>query len=370
MVKKTEKSKSGSSKKDNKSKPISGKNSSVAQELAALEAEWGQAEEKSGGGEVPDGKYAVQIEEVVIGNSKASGRLQVNWTLSIVNGEFKNRKFWKHDGIDSAEGLSWLRTGLARLGVEWPSSPDALPDALDGLVGTFAQVTAKTKAGNDIQNVYFDKALDSDAAAGEEDVVEEEGDEETSEEETTEDLKKGDRVICELEGGEEYAGKILSIDEDEETVMVKFDDGDKLEVPLGDVRLETSDADGEGENEEEEEESSDDEESESEDESEEDESEDEDTEEEEESSDDEDEEEEEADEEEADEPTVTVSPKAKFLPADEKALGVVAKKNKFDPSEYEKPQDLALELAEYLGVSGEFKTWADLVKKLQVAKKK
>lgn len=329
---------------------VSGKKSGIAAELAALDADWDSAEEKAGGGDVPDGKYAVRIEEAMIGKSKASDRLQVNWTLKIVAGEHAGRNLWKHDGITDTEGLSWLRTALTRLGVEWPASSGELPETLEGLVGTFAEVQAKTKAGNDIQNVYFNKALDSaDIEASDDDgVVEEE--EETEEDEGEDEgeeatIEKGSRVTAEIEG-DEYAGKVVKISGDTATVL--FDDGEKLELDISELTLEESESEEEADDEE-----ADDEEEETEEEEAED-----------------DEEAEDEEEEEGDDPKVTVPAKAKITPADKKATAAAAKKHGFDLDEYESPQDCVIDMAEYVGVTGNFKDWATLIAKIAVAKVK
>lgn len=50
--------------------------------------------------------------------------------------------------------------------------------------------------------------------------------------------EKGDRVVVEVDG-KDYPGKITSVDEDDETVNVKFDDGDKMEdVAFDDLKAE------------------------------------------------------------------------------------------------------------------------------------
>lgn len=329
----------------------SGTKGSVADSLAELEAEWGGAEEKAPMGEVPDGKYIVRIEAAGIGNSKKSERLQVDWQLKVALGEFAGQNMWKHDGINTVEGLSWLRTALARLGVEWPATAKELPDTLTSLVGTFAEVQAKTKAGNDIQNVYFNKAVDSAdvEASGEADV------EETAEEEEEVTLSKGDRVTVTFDDGEDYSGKILLIKGEEAVVL--FDDGDKQSFALSDLRPEAAEDETDEEEvpEEEEEEEAEEEEETTDEEAEEAE---------------EEEEEEEEDEEEEEEAAISVKGGVKMKGSERQAIEKIAATHKFDPTEYETTDDLVLDLSQTLGVKGEFATWAKLIAAMGAVKPK
>ena len=66
-----------------------------------------------------------------------------------------------------------------------------------------------------------DDDADDDADDDDDDAEEEEGEKEF-------DWEKGNRVIVTIDG-EDYPGKIISVDEDEETVNVKCDDGDTVE---------------------------------------------------------------------------------------------------------------------------------------------
>lgn len=155
--------------------------------LAALdEIDMGGVEEKSFG-DVPDGKYQVKIMSAQINRSKSKGRLQCSWQLAILNTGYRGRYLFKHDGMENEESLAWFRNGLNRLGMEWPANGRELAQKLQELEGSYAQVTARTKEGNTIQNVYFDKALDANDL--------EEG-----------DLDDGAGAIAGLEGGGDGQG--------------------------------------------------------------------------------------------------------------------------------------------------------------------
>lgn len=131
----------------------------ISATLAALDEQgWGDTEEKKFG-EVEDGRYQIQFDEATINNSKASGRLQVSWQATVQNTDNKGRKLFWHDGLDDDEQRSWFRGKLARLGVAWPTTAGELPDTLETIKGTFAEVNVKTK--DEFQNVNILKAIDS-----------------------------------------------------------------------------------------------------------------------------------------------------------------------------------------------------------------
>lgn len=175
--------------------------------------------------DVADGKYQTLLSKIEINESKSSGRLQVSWQLKIASGEFANRMIFKHDGIDTAESLGYFKGGLARLGVECPDDMQELPEVLDELKDTFASVTVRTKKGSDIANVYFDKALDSDDI--EEDLSEDPDAAGTEEAEEAEELvwEKGEKCEVDIDGTN-YPGVVTTVNEDDSTALITFDDGD------------------------------------------------------------------------------------------------------------------------------------------------
>ena len=136
------------------------KDKSVTKQLAELEG-WEDTPEKSFE-DVEPGKYQVKIGAATLNNAKSSGRLQVSWELTIVNGNFSGRKLFKHDGLDTEDGRSYFRGSLAKLGHEWPDNPKELIGVLEELLDTFASVTVRKRKDSDGISVYFDKALDSD----------------------------------------------------------------------------------------------------------------------------------------------------------------------------------------------------------------
>jgi len=218
--------------------------------LETIDDMWSQTEAKEGFGNLPDGKYQVQIhitpsegENIGINHSK-NGRLQCTWELTVAGGEYINRKAWKRDGLDNEENIGWFKGGIKKLGVEPPSSSKDLPDVLAALEGTFAEVTIKTKAGSDFANVYFNKALDPSEVNTEGlEVVEDGGAEAEAEaeaevpsetevvEETqateTNGWNVGDKVQVQYDK-DWYQGEITGLEDAE--ALVKFEDGQTLGV--------------------------------------------------------------------------------------------------------------------------------------------
>lgn len=170
-------------KKTNLVNPKQGLKPSIKDELKNLAAGWGEIEVHEGFGEVPEGKYTCLIKSVVIGRSKKSERLQASFDLVVAEGEFVNRHIFKHDGLETAQNLSFMRTTLHRLGIEWPASPEELPETLADLAGTYCEVQIKEKG--EFMNCYINKAISADEVTDE--TASEEG-AETTEEETTEEV--------------------------------------------------------------------------------------------------------------------------------------------------------------------------------------
>jgi hypothetical protein len=138
----------------------SGGNLSITDQLEELEG-WDETPERAFD-DVDPGKYQTRIDSATLNNAKSTGRLQVSWELTIMNGDFRGRKLFKHDGLDTEDGRSYFRGHLAKLGHEWPDDPKDLPSLLEELIGTFAAVTVRKRKEGDGVSVYFDKSLDSD----------------------------------------------------------------------------------------------------------------------------------------------------------------------------------------------------------------
>lgn len=164
--KKAKKNKAGSSNDSH------GKSDDIMAMLEERDGDWQEREEPSFG-DIPDGKYNAKIDSATVNKAKSSGRLQVSWVIKIAEGDLVNRTIFKHDGLDNPQSMGYFSQGINRLGEDVPESLTEIPAMIEGLVGTFCEITLKTK--NDNQNCFFNKAVDDDAIdAGELDEVPEE----------------------------------------------------------------------------------------------------------------------------------------------------------------------------------------------------
>lgn len=283
--------------------------SSIIGQLKELKNQGILDTEASGGFEdLPAGQYEVQFASVTIGNAKKSGRLQVAFDMEVVSGDSTGRHIYKYSGIDSEENVGRFKGDLAKLGHEWDGDPEALLEILETLEGTRAILNLVDDKRGDGQWKNFVRAIDES----------EESDEEVESEESEESEDSSDD-----EEPEE--------NEDEED---SDGDGDSDSSDDEDDDDDTEDDDGDGESEED--------------------------------NDDEDEEEEEK---------AHVELKTKTKPNEEQIDAIVsmAKKASIDSKPYaskKKYVDLLCDIAEAVGISGEFTSIDLLIGKARAALKK
>lgn len=287
------------------------------------ESDWGDAPDSM---DISDGKYQVKIntkgEKLGIGQS-GSGRRQVVFMLSIAAGEYANRKVFKRDGIDNSESMGWFKSGLKRLGIDPPKSIKDLPDILDELDNTYAEVSIKTNG--DFLNAYFNKALDSgdvDTSA-----LEIEGNDDKKSDKKSK-WEKGDKVQVKFDG-DWYTGEIKKVLDDDK-VRILFEDGDIRDIDADDVEEFKPDDDKKDSKSK-------------------------------------------GDKKKDNDDKVEL----KFEDSDlekpqRKTIKEVAGANKFDPDDYKTLTDLAADVAEYLEVEGKFDDDEidDFIEKLEKASKK
>lgn len=123
--------------------------------------------------EVPPDTYQVIIEEASLGRSQGeSRRLQITYKLRIIcpspGGDFTNRVIYHRAGIEDETQRGFARSDIERLGLPWPQAKD-LPATLEQLLDTYAEVKVvlKNRKNKDTgqweerTNVYFQRALDN-----------------------------------------------------------------------------------------------------------------------------------------------------------------------------------------------------------------
>jgi len=331
MSKKSKKSKKSRRKKSEEEAPEGGfTEKSIDEQLdEVFDDTWDDIEPRSFE-ELPDGTYQTRVLAAVINNAQSSGRLQCSWELIVVEGDHKGRHIFIHQGMDTEDGIAYFKGSLGRLGYDEPKSKKELVSTLREIVGgpTYCVVRLSTRKRKiqgelqEVQNKRFVKALDSD-----------EVDDDFEDEELTptmgavpadldsepepgkpeeEEWSKGDQVKVKIEG-EHYEGAISKLKE--ETALVKFDDGDLLEIPFEDLEevkgeKETPAA--------------------------------------------------------AELPPCELSIK-KLTPSDRRAALKLAKEHDFKVDDFDIKADLLCEIGDYCGLTGKFKNPVALIKAIKVA---
>ena len=227
-----------------------------------------KAKDSTGFAEVPDGRYLAHITNAQICESRSSGRLQIQWTWTISDGEFEKDTKLDFDGLETEDNLVFLGRKLARFGYELPEDITEISDILDELIEKQPLARIRLKTKGEFQNVYVDKLMQSVSTDGEDsdnesmssededleeaddgsgDEVDDEQEKESNNEsdaDESDDEGDGDeepveigmRVVATTRKGEE-PGEIIEIMESEGKCRVKLDTGrtvkiavDKLEV--------------------------------------------------------------------------------------------------------------------------------------------
>jgi hypothetical protein len=148
--------------------------------LKALQKLWKKTQPKKFGKQAPDGDYEVKIVSAVIEEAKSeSKRLQVLWTLEIIEGDLAGRKITHRSGLEGSEdALAYFQGELETLELEIPDSLEDVGEVLQEAIGLELEITLATR--NEFQNCSFNELLE-ESEESEED--EEEGEEEDDEEE-------------------------------------------------------------------------------------------------------------------------------------------------------------------------------------------
>lgn len=206
--------------------------------LKTLQKLWKKAEPKKIGAPLPPDDYVARIDNAVIGESR-NGRTQIDWTLTIIGGDYEGKIVHRYTGLETEENLSYLQGDLEVLELQVPDSIDDLGEVLTEAAGIMVDITVAKN--NEYVNIYFNDVVEGDEEVEEEEDEEiEEEEEEAEEEEDAEEeeeveYEKGDRVLVDIDG-EDYAGEIKKMKKN--SAIVDFDDGDEMDVKLEDLNPE------------------------------------------------------------------------------------------------------------------------------------
>lgn len=161
-----------------------------------------------------DGNYIARLTKMDVGQSKSSNRLQITSEWTVVQGDEAGNIAYRYDGLERPEGLPYVVNYLTMLGaenIEDVDMEDLQTEVCDKLVEArpAARIAIVTKG--EFTNLHLRKLVDVD-----EDV-------ESSKGEESRPPEVGDEVTVEL-GGDDYNGRVVYVDEDDETANVKLEE--------------------------------------------------------------------------------------------------------------------------------------------------
>ena len=179
-------------KKDKKEKTSKkGKSKDPSSRLKALQKDWKKAAPKKFGQQAPDGSYEVKIVGAVIEEAKAeSKRLQIRWTLKILDGDYKGREITHRSGLEGQDALSYLQGELDTMELEIPENITDITELLPEAIGLDLLVSLSTR--NEFQNLGFEELLEADEADDDLEEDEEEEDEDADEDEEEDEEEEDD----------------------------------------------------------------------------------------------------------------------------------------------------------------------------------
>lgn len=223
-----------------------------------------QANETVGFAEVSDGRYLAHLTAAVIGESKSSGRLQIQWTWTIADGEHEGDTKLDFDGLETEDNLVFLGRKLARFSYELPEDITEIADILEELIEKRPLARIRLKTRGEFQNVYVDKIMQASSTDDDDDVSdddtgsdedaedsdggvpddpedesddesdddpEDESDDESDDSDDDQEVEIGMRVIASTKKGDS-PGEIVEIIEEEGKVRVKLDEGRTVRISV------------------------------------------------------------------------------------------------------------------------------------------
>jgi hypothetical protein len=130
----------------------------IANELAAMQEDFASAPTPAGGSreKVPDGTYQAKVKNASVKRSKKSGRLMLEWWLTILGPTCAGVDVPRWNHFHSRDHLAYLREDLQVLGLEnvvLARLEAILPEVLDRIV----EITVNTKNG--FQGIYFERLV-------------------------------------------------------------------------------------------------------------------------------------------------------------------------------------------------------------------
>lgn len=223
---------------------------SLSAQLKKAKDAWNKAKEIKSDFDspIPDGQYVGKLVTAEVGESQSSGRLQVHFKAVVSTGEYKGETINWYSGLKSEQNFMYLQRDITRLGKEVPEDINDLEEVLSEIAKEKPSIRFKVVTSGDFTNVRLLKKLNSEEAPDEdvsdeepEDAAEEPAEPEVEEvaeepaEEPEDTIDVGMRVAFDVKG-KEVVGSVVSVDAENEKVVVKTDAGTKLKVSAESLR--------------------------------------------------------------------------------------------------------------------------------------
>jgi hypothetical protein len=180
--------------------------------FAAMRDKFAQAQadpnsHRSGFDEHPDGNYKCVVSKAEIGESQASGRLQIAWYFTILEGALAGETIRDYQGLDKDDSWKWVFKRLNQFGIDTRSLQfDEVEEVLDLIVNSKVEVVValKTninqKTGEPYQNKYLNRVLTGLVIDGEAQPVPDSVDTADADEGPKNPFNIGDKVSFDMDG--------------------------------------------------------------------------------------------------------------------------------------------------------------------------
>ena len=154
---------------------------------------------------MPDGDYVGDLKEMKLADAKKSGRLQVEMTFEVVDGEYEGKTCKRFDGVEEETGMGYFKNICEVIGFDIPDDMNMWQEAMDIFVADPTKVDLydiTIKTNDKYANVYVNGVSDYTkgvAAPEGEEVVEEVVEEEAQAEgELVEEVEQVEEVVQEV----------------------------------------------------------------------------------------------------------------------------------------------------------------------------
>lgn len=141
--------------------------SEFAKRLGKLKGNWGKAKKRDSsefsGSTLEDAIYKMEVSSAELTESQSSGRLQICWEYTVLEGESKGETIRDYDGMESEDNLFFIQRKLERLGFEAPEDPSEIEKILTQVGKKKPKVRARVRTKDDFTHVYVNRLLDGEA---------------------------------------------------------------------------------------------------------------------------------------------------------------------------------------------------------------